>query len=66
MPSGDAKLLEFSQYQISDKVPFIVYAGLECMIEKIDECKNNPENSSTTIKIPIYSIRFFNVYNIFI
>ena len=48
MPSEDTKILEFSQYQKSDKAPFIVYADLECIIEKIDECKNNPENSSTT------------------
>ena len=24
-----------------------VYADIECIIEKIDGCKNNPENSST-------------------
>ena len=48
MPSEDPKLLEFNQYQKSDKAPFITYADLECMIEKIDGCKNNLENSSTT------------------
>ena len=48
MPSEDAKTLEFNQYQKSDKAPFIIYADLECIIEKIDGCKNNPENSSTT------------------
>ena len=32
----------------SDKDPFILYADLECIIQKIDGCKNNPENSSTT------------------
>ena len=26
---------------------FIIYADLKCIIEKIDGCKNNPENSST-------------------
>ena len=48
MPFEDTKILEFNQYQKSDKAPFIIYAGLECIIEKIDGCKNNPENSSTT------------------
>ena len=48
MPSKDTKILEFNQYQKSDKAPFIIYADLECLIEKIDGCKNNPENSSTT------------------
>ena len=48
MPSEDTKILEFNQYQKSDKAPFIIYADLECLIEKIDGCKNNPENSFTT------------------
>ena len=48
MPSEDTKVLEFNQYQKSDKATFFIYAGLECIIEKIDECKNNPENSSTS------------------
>ena len=48
MFSHDTKILEFNQYQTSDKAPFIIYADLECIIEKIDGCKNNPENSSTT------------------
>ena len=48
MFSQDIKILEFNQYQKSDKAPFIIYADLECIIEKIDGCKNNPENSSTT------------------
>ena len=42
----DTKILEFNQHQKSDKTPFIIYAGLECLIEKID-AKNDPENSST-------------------
>ena len=48
MPSKDMEILEFNQYQNSDKEPFIIYADIECIIEKIDGCKINPENSSTT------------------
>ena len=40
MPSENAKISEFNQK--SDKAPFIICA------EKIDGCKNNPENSSTS------------------
>ena len=47
MPSEDTKILEFNQYQESDKAPFAIYADFECLIEKIDRCKNNPENSCT-------------------
>ena len=63
--SEDTKILEFNKYQKSDKAPFIIYADLECIIEKIDGYKNNPENSSTVSK-RTYPIRFFNVYNIFV
>ena len=48
MSSEDIKILEFNQCQKSDKTRFISYADLECITEKIDGCKNNPENSSTT------------------
>ena len=48
MPSDDTKILEFNQCQKFDKAPFIIYTYLECIIEKIDGCKSNPENSSTT------------------
>ena len=48
MPSECTKILEFNQYRKSDNAPFVIYAGLECLIEKTDGCKNNPENSSAT------------------
>ena len=48
MRSEDTKILEFNQYQKSDKAPFIIYADLGCILENIDGCKNNPENSSAT------------------
>ena len=48
MPFEDNKILEFNQYQRSDKVPFIINTNLKCVIEKTDGCKNNAENSSTT------------------
>ena len=48
MPSEDNKILELDQYQKSVEAPFIIYADLECIIQKIDACRNNPGNSSTT------------------
>ena len=32
----------------SDNAPFVIYADLECILEKVDGCKNNPEKLSTT------------------
>ena len=48
LPFEETRKLEFNQYQKTDKAPFIIYADLECIIEKTDRCKNNPENSSIT------------------
>ena len=45
MPFENTKTLEFNQLQKLDKTPFVIYADLKCLIKKIDECKNNPENS---------------------
>ena len=36
MPSEDSKALEFKQYQKFDKASFIIYADLQCLIEKTD------------------------------
>ena len=48
MPSEDTKILEFNQYQKFDKAPFIIYADLECLKEKVDGCKNNLKSSFIT------------------
>ena len=48
MPYEDTKILEFHQYQKSDKTPFVIYVDLECLIENINGIKNNLENSFAT------------------
>ena len=48
MPSEDTEILGFNRYEKSDEEPFIFYADLECILEKIDGCKNDPKNLSTT------------------
>ena len=60
MPSDDTKILEFNQYQKSNKEPFILYADPECIIEKIDGCKNNPESLST-IKVSEHILSGFSM-----
>ena len=47
MPSEDNKVLRIKQYQKSGKALLINYADLEFLIEKIDGCKNYPENLFT-------------------
>ena len=48
MLSKDNEILELNQYQKCHKALFVICTDLECVIEKIDRCKNNPENSSAT------------------
>ena len=59
MPKEDNKILKYNHGEKSLKVPFIIYADLECLLEKISTCinpyinpesfsHNNPEKSSTT------------------
>ena len=49
-----------------DKVPFIIYAVLECLIQKADGCKYNPENSFTA-KVGEHNPSGFSMsYNIII
>ena len=66
MLSDDTEILDFNQYQKSDKATFILYVDLECIIEKTDECKNNPENSSAIKVSQHFPSHFFIVYNIFL
>ena len=48
MPEENNKILKCNQGEKSMKVPFIIYSDLECLLEKMNTCHNNPEKSSTT------------------
>ena len=59
MPSEDTtKLLEFNQYQKSDKAPFIILCRSWMFNEKIDECGNNLQSFSTTKAVKNIAWRF--------
>ena len=48
MSHEDNKIIKYNQGEKSIKSPFIIYADLEILLEKINTCYNNPEESSTT------------------
>ena len=48
MSEKDNKILKYNYGEKSMKVPFIIYADLESLLEKMNTCHNNPEKSSTT------------------
>ena len=47
MPTKDNNIIKYNQGEKSIKLPFAIYADLECLLEKISTCYNNPEESST-------------------
>ena len=48
MPNKDNKILKYNHGEKSMKVPFIIYADLEYLLEKMSTIHNNPKKSSTT------------------
>ena len=50
MPDEDNKILKFISREKSIRVPFTIYADLECLLRKINTCSNNPDKSYTEKK----------------
>ena len=48
MPTKDDNIIKYNHGEKSMKVPFIIYTDLECLLEKMSTCINNPNESSTT------------------
>ena len=61
MPSEDTKILESNQYQNFYKAPFIIHAELKCLIEKINGCTNNSEDSFA-IKVSKHLASCFSMF----
>ena len=48
MPIKGNNTIKYNHGEKSMKLPFVIYADLECLLEKISTCQNNPNKSSTT------------------
>ena len=48
MPNEENNIIKYNHGEKSIKLPFVIYADLECLLEKISACQNNPNESSTT------------------
>ena len=48
MPKEDNKILKYNHGEKSMNVPFIIYADLESLLEKMNTCHSDPKKSSTT------------------
>ena len=47
MPTKDNNTIKYNHGEKSIKLPFVVYADLECLLEKMSTCYNNLEESPT-------------------
>ena len=52
MADEDNKILKYNHGETSMRVPFIIYAELECLLEKMHSCQNKLEKSYTQKKTP--------------
>ena len=57
MPNEDNKILKYNPGEKPLKVPFNIYADLECILEKISSCQNNAEKSYTEKKKAKHTFR---------
>ena len=48
MHNEENEIIKYNQGEKSIKSPFIIYADLERLLEKMSTCYNNPEESSAT------------------
>ena len=48
MPTKNNNTIKYNQGEKSIKLPLVIYADLECLLEKMSTCQNNPKESSTT------------------
>ena len=54
MPNEGNKILKYNHGEKFMKLPFILYADLESLLEKMITCHNNPEKSSTLLIVLRY------------
>ena len=50
MPDEDNKILKYNHRENPMRVPFIIYADSECLLEKMHSCQNHLEKSCTEKK----------------
>ena len=53
MPDEDSKILKYNHEDKSLKAPFMIYADLECQLEKMHSCQNDLEKSYAEKKLNI-------------
>ena len=61
MPTKNNNIIKSNQGEKSIKLPFVVYADLECLLEKMSTCQNNL-NESSTAEINKYILSGYSIF----
>ena len=61
MLEEDNKILKYNHGEKSMREPFVIYFDLECSLEKINTCHNDPEKSSRT-KINKHTVSGYSLF----
>ena len=61
MPTQNNNIIKYNHGEKSMKLPFVIYAELECLLEKLSNCINNPNESSTT-KINKHTLSGYTIF----
>ena len=62
MPTKGNNIIKYNHGEKSMQVPFVIYADLECFLEKMSTCMNNPNESYTT-KIIKHTPSGYSIFN---
>ena len=62
MPEKDNEILKYNHGNKSMKVPFIIYADLESLLEKMNTCENNDPKKSSTTKINQHALSGYSLF----
>ena len=54
MPNDNNKVLKYNHGEKSIRAPFVIYADLECLLEKMHSCQKNPEILTQRKKLSIH------------
>ena len=61
MPTKNNNIIKYNHGEKSMKLPFVIYTDLECLLEKMSTCINNPNESSTT-KISKHTTSGYSIF----
>ena len=64
MPIKGNNTIKYNHEEKYMKLPFVIYADLECLLQKMSTCQNNP-NKSSTIKINKHTPSGYSIFTHF-